>query len=187
MLASAAVCGALVLRAQDTVQVLTVVRDIPAGTVIASEDLAIADIRGSGVSAVPATAAADVIGQTAATTITKGSLLAAAMLTPEPVPGQGQLAVGLSLASGAFPVDELRAGHAVTIFRVPAANGGEEAIAAAIADPVLVSRAEVLSVKPDESGGKWLVTLVVDEGSAAGVVRAAATDTVGLGLLPVGS
>ena len=186
MLACAAVAGALVLRANDTVEVLTVVRDIPAGAVIAENDLTIADLGGSGVAAIPASSASQVVGQTATTNISKGTLLSAPMFARDPVPAAGELAVGLSLKSGALPVDEVTAGSTVRVFRVPADNGNEDTIAEARQDPVLVEQAQVLSVQPDESSGQWLVTLVVDADSAAELAQGAATNTISLAVLPVG-
>ncbi|MCI0689855.1 MAG: SAF domain-containing protein [Sporichthyaceae bacterium] len=187
MLASAAVSGALVLQANDTVEVLTVVRDIPAGAVIGQEDLAIADLGGTGVSAIPASAAAQVIGQTATTNISRGTLLAAPMLARDPVPADGELAVGLALKSGAMPVDELTAGSTVRVFRVPSGSGNQETTAAAVQDPIMVDQAQVLSVQPDETSGQWLVTLVVDAEYAAELAQGAATNTISLAILPVGS
>lgn len=187
MLASAAVAGALVLQANDTVEVLTVVRDIPAGGVISAHDLTVADLGGSGVAAIPASAAAQVVGQTATTNISRGTLLAASMLARDPVPATGQLAVGLALKSGAMPVDELTAGSAVRVFRVQSSNGSDESATQAVQDPIMVDEAQVLSVKPDETSGQWLVTLVVDADSAAEVAQGAATGTISLAILPVGS
>jgi len=187
MLASAAVAGALVLQANDTVEVLTVVRDIPAGTVITADDLTIADLGGFGVAAIPASAAVEVAGQTATTNISRGTLLAAPMLSRDPVPGEGQMAVGLALKSGAMPVDELTAGSTVRVFRVPAATGNEQTAVQAQQDPIMVDQAQVLSVKPDETSGQWLVTLVVDADSAAELAQGAATSTISLAILPIGS
>ncbi|MCI0686032.1 MAG: SAF domain-containing protein [Sporichthyaceae bacterium] len=177
----AAISAALVLNAGDTVSVLTVVRDVPAGVALTRDDLAVAQVAGSGVSAVRSGEARLVIGRTTVTSIPRGTLLNAAMLTEHPVPDTGEVAVGLVLPPGNVPSIDL-AGRVVGIYRVvKAPDGAEQAT-------ILVPRALVISAEFDKSGtGKVLITVVTAQSAAAAVLQASAEEEVGLAVLPVGS
>lgn len=176
-----AVSASLVVGSSDTTAVLTVIRSVPAGQVVTSADLGTADISGSGLTAVGAGSRDAVIGLTAAVDLLPGTLLSDAMVTREPVPGPGQAVVGLSLKPGLLPEAELRAGIAVMLVRLAAAAGTSAATASGPpGNEVLVPRARVLSETSDPTTGGRLVSLLVEETTAAEVARAAAAGTVSL-------
>jgi hypothetical protein len=182
ILGSAGVSGALVLRGDDTTAVLTITRAVPAGHVMTSGDLAPAEISGTGVTGVAATSRAEVVGMTAAVGLVPGALLSPGMLTDDPVPGPGQAVVGLALKPGLLPVTELTPGARVMVVRVVAPGGPQPPVepSAGPSSDVLVPEASVLSVAPDQTGGGWLVSIVVDEDAAADVAGAGAAGTAGL-------
>jgi hypothetical protein len=188
VLGCAGISGALVLGSSDTTPVLTVTRAVPAGHVMVGGDLAPAEISGTGLTAIAAASTADVLGMTAAVGMVPGTLLSPGMLTDRPVPGPGQAVVGLALTAGLLPVPELVPGARVMVVRVPAAGSSAPA-AESGTEPsggVLVPEAGVLSVAADQTGGGWLVSLVVDADAATDVARAGATGTASLVVIAAG-
>lgn len=177
----AAISAALVLNAGDRVSVLTLVRDVPAGAQLQRADLGIAQVSGSGVAALRARQAELAVGRTTLSAIPRGTLLNSAMLTDQPVPAAGQVAVGIVLPPGHTPNIDL-AGRVVSVFRtVKNPDGAEQAV-------LLVPRALVISSQHEKSGsGKVLLTLVTEAAAAAAVLQASADEQIGLALLPVGS
>ena len=121
------------------------------------------------------------LGQTATTRIPAGALLHADMVDPAPPPGEGKVAVGLSLVAGQLPATELAPGRQVQVLLVPPAS--DTAAATALSSEVLVEDAQVLSVSADPSGA-WLVSVAVDEADVRQVSAAAAVGRAALGLLP---
>lgn len=185
LLAVLAVVGGAVVGAaawasgSDSTVVVVAARDIPMGSLVEAEDLAAAEIDGAGVAAIAGSDAGRLLGQTATTTIPQGTLMNAEMVDEAPPPGQGRVAVGLSLPTGRMPV-ELAAGRQVQVVMVPAAQdaGGEPV------GQVVVEAAEVLSVTPDPSG-VFLVSVAVEADDAQTVTAVAAVDRLALTMLPV--
>lgn len=156
-------------------------RDIPVGTVVTEQDLTAGEISGAGVEAIGGADAGRLLGQTATTRIPGGALIHADMVDPAPPPGQGQVAVGLSLIAGQLPATELAPGRQVQVLLVPSAS--DSAAERAPTSEVLVQQAQVLSVSADPSGA-WLVSVAVDDGDVAAVSAAASVGRAALGLLP---
>lgn len=181
IVAGAAIGAALYLAGDSRTQVMVAARDIPAGTRISADDLTVAEISGTGVSAIAGADVSRLLGQTATTTIPAGALLHADMVDPAPPPGEGKVAVGLALTAGQLPVAELVPDRLVQVLQVPAAS---DAAVEAPVSVVLVEEALVLSVSADASGA-WLVTVAVDRADAPAVAAAAAAGRATLGLLPV--
>lgn len=181
IVAGAAIGAALYLTGDSRTQVVVAARDIPTGTLLSADDLSLAEISGTGVSAIAAVDASRLLGQTATTTIPAGALLHADMVDPAPPPGDGKVAVGLALTAGQLPVAELAPDRLVEVLQTPAAS--EAAVENAMST-VLVDEALVLSVSADASGA-WLVTVAVDRADAPAVAAAAAAGRATLGLLPL--
>lgn len=181
IVAGATIGAALYLVGDSRTQVVVAARDIPVGTLISAEDLTAGEISGGGVSAVAGVDAGRLLGQTATTRIPAGALVHADMVDPAPPPGQGQIAIGLSLTAGQLPAAELAPGRLVEVLQVPTPS--EAAIQTPVGT-VLVEEALTLSVSADPSGA-WLVTISVDRQDAPAVVVAAAEGRATLGLLPV--
>ena len=98
ILVSAAVVATLLVRAGDRTEVLAVARTVPVGRQVTVSDLKRARISSDpGLHTIPVSAAADVVGKVAATTLVPGTLLTPEQLGPSELPGRGQAIVGLDL------------------------------------------------------------------------------------------
>lgn len=185
---SSAVSASLVLNSGETTSVLTVVRPVPAGQALTQADLGTADISGTGLTAVAASARDDVIGLTATVGLLPGTLLSDAMVTRDPVPGRGEAVVGLSLKPGLLPESELKPGTTVMLVRLASSSGGPATTAVEPpGDPILVPRARVLSETTDPTTGGRLVSLLLDQAVAAEVSRAAAAAMVAVVVIGPGT
>lgn len=181
LVASAALGGALALQGHKTFAVLTLARPVAAGQALTAADLSVAHLSGTGVHGIAASAANELIGETAQADLPAGTLLTPAMVSSVSVPGAGQQVVAVAVKAGAFPPD-LVAGRAVSVLQVSPANGGGGA-----SPTVLVPSAQVLLVQPDPATGVTVVSLVVDASRALAVAQASATGAVSLSVLPSGS
>jgi len=177
-------CGvssaALVMSGDDRLRVLALARDVPAGHVLAAGDLRVAELGGSGLSALSADGAPNVVGQMLTATLPAGTLLNDSMLTPTPLPATGLQLVAVAVKPGGAPTEAVP-GRDVSVLRV-----GTAANAAAGATPtVLVPRARVVSVWTDATSGAVILSLQVPQANALAVAQASASGAVAVTLLPV--
>jgi hypothetical protein len=117
--------GAVWLASSGTgaVTVVGVAREVHAGQVIQRQDLVSVEIAaGSGLKAVPARRAEDVIGKRSLVRLLPGSLLNPEAVADRVVPAAGQALIGLSLAPGQRPAVPLEAGDLVEIVYTPASQ-----------------------------------------------------------------
>src|SRR5215213_7029217 len=115
---SAAIITSLFLQVGNRTEVLAVARTVPIGRPIAVEDLKRVRIATDpGLHTIPVSAADQVIGKTAATTLLPGTLLAPEQLGASQLPAAGQAIVGLDLKGAQMPVpaDQLQPGAKVRI------------------------------------------------------------------------
>ena len=99
--------GAMVLfsSATDRIAVIGVAHDVPAGQVITEGDLREVSISGgAGLTTILASDASRVVGQTAAVTMSAGSLVAPGQLTDESTAPGGTVIAGAVLKPGQYPV-----------------------------------------------------------------------------------
>jgi len=188
ILVSAAVVATLLVRAGDRTEVLAVARTVPVGRQVTVSDLKRARISSDpGLHTIPVSAAADVVGKVAATTLVPGTLLTPEQLGPSELPGRGQAIVGLDLKGAQMPVpaERLQPGTSVQIVATPSPEGASAAEGAGPGeDGVLIGRAAVFSVAADEASGTVHVAVVVAQPEVAKVLRAAALGRVALAVLP---
>jgi hypothetical protein len=194
MLVSAAIAATLVVRAGDRREVLAVARTVPVGQQLTVGDLKRVRISTDpGLHAIPVSAAPQVVGKVAATTLLPGTLLTPEQLGPSQLPGPGQAIVGLDLKGAQMPVpaERLQPGAKVRIVATPSPSGAPAAEGASLGSPspgrVLVDQAEVFSVQAVASGDAVHVAVVVAQADVARVLRAAAVGQVGLAVLPAGT
>ncbi|MFF3313382.1 SAF domain-containing protein [Streptomyces sp. NPDC002952] len=174
--------GAVVVaRAGDRVDVLAIARDVPAGHRLTAQDLTtVSFAEDPGLSPVPASQRATVLGKRAAVDLRHGGLLSPAQLAPGGALGDGLQVVGVEVKRGSAPRDELRPGDKVAAVVLPSPGGtaesgsgakGEEDTDAA---PVSIA-ATVKSVGSPDSTGTLVVNLVVapDDGALLAVKAAA--------------
>jgi hypothetical protein len=177
-------CGvssaALVMSGDDRLRVLALARDVPAGHVLTAGDLRVAELGGSGLSALSADGAPNVVGQTVTATLLAGTLLNDSMLTPTPLPGTGLQLVAVAVKPGGAPAEAVP-GRDVSVLRVTTAGNA----AAGATATVLVPRARVVSVRTDATSGAVILSLQVPQTNALAVAQASASGAVAVTLLPV--
>lgn len=166
----------------DREEVLAVAHPVPAGTVIAADDLKVAAVAGV-TSTISSDDAASVIGSTAAVGLVEGQILTPDMVTSKPLPGPGERMVGLQLDATRAPTG-LRPGDAVLVLAVPPA--GDPSSPAELDDPtVLAPQATVASAEVIEGAGTRLA-LVVPDSVAERVTAYVAAGRVALVQAPIG-
>lgn len=107
------------VRATDSY--LAVARAVPAGTELTADDLLTVEVAGGqGLSPIPASKRAEVLGMRAAVALTPGTLLTMAQLTDKPMLGPGQQQISLGLKPSEVPARELHPGDRVLLVSTPA-------------------------------------------------------------------
>jgi hypothetical protein len=145
--------------------VLALTSTVRAGQVITAGDLRSVQVTsGSGVTVVPASESASVIGQTAAVTVESGSLLTRADLGTSTVPGAGQALLTVLVKFGSYSVD-LAPGAHVAVATGPASGSSTAGVGQPLSsDP----QAVVVSVTASStSDGSVAVEMSTDELSAS--------------------
>jgi SAF domain len=166
-------------RADAKVQVAVLARDIRRGETITAAELASVGMSvDNPVDAVRVELVDTVLaGRIATTDMAKGTVLTRAMVSDGTTPAPGQAVVGLNLAPGEYPVDDMTPGVAVAVVRAPKTGPGE----------VLVERAEVYAVAEVPTGtgsADVFVSLTVDQTAVATVAAAASAGEVRLAVVP---
>ena len=160
--------------------VLVAARRVAPGQVITAEDLTTASVSVSeGTEVVPASGAADVVGQTAAVGLVPGAILSPSQLGASSGLQAGRAQVGVALKPGQAPLG-LRQGSRVMVVGSDGAPGTEDAT------PVVLSSDAVVSDvgSPSASSATTVVSLTVAEGDATAVAAAGAAGLVSLVVLP---
>jgi len=176
ILVSAAIGATLVVRAGDRSEVLAVARTVPVGQQLTAGDLKRVRISTDpGLHAIPVSAAPEVVGKVAATTLLPGTLLTPEQLGASQLPGPGQAVVGLDLKGAQMPVpaDQLQPGANVRIIATPAPAGTPGPRLDAQGG-VLVDQAQVFSVQAVETSD----TIHVADRVALGEAKRGPTRTV---------
>jgi hypothetical protein len=145
--------------------VLAVASTIRAGQVIQAADLVSVQVAaGPGVKVIPVGESGEVVGKTAAVTLTAGSLMTRADVGASTVPASGQAVVSVLVKFGSYPAD-LAAGATVAV-----ATGSPSGASSAVVAPVPLSgdpQATVVSVMAASSNdGSVAVELMTAPGSA---------------------
>ena len=167
IVAFAAIGAWLYSSAGAKTAVVVVVRQVPAGHLIAREDVSTVAVAGA-VTAIEGQNLESVVGQVAAVPLLPNMLLQRSMITTERALAPTQAQVGVAVRSGQIPADGLAPGDAVTVVELPATGAPESATAS-----VLVDRATVFAVRDDPAlAGGTLLTLVVPAERAMAVAAA---------------
>ncbi len=165
--------------ATDRVSVIGLARDVTAGQAIDTSDLTEVSLSGGdGLATIAAADANQVVGRTAASDLSKGSLLSDAQLTDGPALPDGTVVAGAVLKAGQYPVG-LEVGDAVQVVETTAPD------ASGIGEPVGRGEATVLDLA-DSSDGQGLVTvsLALARDDAAAISAAGAAGRVSLVVIP---
>lgn len=164
--------GALFATLSSADTVITITRTVYRDQVITHADLGVVSLTGAaGVESVSADRIEEVVGSTALTDLTAGSLLNPASFGLAPVEA-GTARVGLRLAAGRLPTSPLPPGTAVLL--VPVGRDGAEPPAGA---SILARVAAVADPTPD---GAELIDVTVPDTEAERVARLAAADQLAL-------
>jgi hypothetical protein len=155
--------------------VVVVVRDVPAGHVIARSDLSTVTVAGA-VTAIAGDRVDSVVGQAAAVHLLPNMLLQRSMVAATTGLPPSQAQVGVAVKSGQIPADGLVPGDIVEVVALPAANAATPG-----APQVLAERAEVFAVREDPAqAGGTLLTLVVPRAQAVPVAAASGAGQIAL-------
>ncbi|MCW8101676.1 SAF domain-containing protein [Streptomyces tauricus] len=157
--------GAVVVaRAGNRVDVLAVARDVPIGQQVAAQDVKVVSFADDpGLSPIPATQRASVVGQRAAVDLHPGELLTRSQLRTRGGLGDTDQVVGVELKRGFVPRGELRPGDkvAAVVLRAQGADSGATGSGAAGSEVPDTIDATVKSVGTPDSTGALVVNLVV--------------------------
>src|SRR5262249_27237931 len=129
---------------------------------------------------IPSSDASDVIGKRAAVALVPGTLLTAAELTTEPLPGPGQQLVGLGLQQERLPGRHLQSGAAVLLVIIPAASSLSQPTGATPNLPPQTIPATVVDIQPASKAGTVLVNVAVNGGDGPTVAQMAAADRIAI-------
>lgn len=164
----AALGGYFYTAAGSKTPVVVVVNEIPAGHVVAREDLSTIDVAG-GVTAVAASNIGTVIGQTATVTLLPDTLLQRSMVTDGPLLGADEAQVGVEVVGGQLPADGLLPGDTVLVLQLPDKSQAGTQLEA----KTLVEKATVFATAADPSDASGtLVTLVAPAAAAPAIATA---------------
>ncbi|MPZ28933.1 MAG: hypothetical protein GEV12_21670 [Micromonosporaceae bacterium] len=160
-------------RVAERTPALALAREVERGQVLTEQDLAVVNVAVDGqLAIVGVQRGAQVVGRAAGASLPAGTLLTEQMVTTDPGLGPQDRVVGLALQPGEFPTAALTPGDEVMVIRTPAANAAGDGEAGGT---VLVGSATVYAVDAlGETSAGLLVSVVVDEPSAAPVASAAA-------------
>jgi len=185
----AAVTGALFQTSGKRVSVVVAARNLPAGAVLSSGDLATASIAASShVTAMSATGSSVLVGQQLDTPVYAGEVMVRQMLSRAPLLASGEQVVGMLLKGDQMPSVPLVAGDSVQVIAVPQA--GQGSTVGGVIGSVLVPSATVFAVGPaptDQAQYQASVSLEVPSAEAATVTAYAAADQIGLSLIGGGA
>lgn len=166
-------------RSTERVEVVAVAQDVAWGEQIQEEDLLrVPIVADPGLSPVPWSQAASLVGQYATGPLRSGSLFVADSVTPDRVLEEGQALIGLSVKAGQMPIGPLEPGDSVELVTTLAQNSDEEAPA-----PVTGT---VYRTGTAISGGFVPVDVVVPGEDAARLAADSAAGRVVVVLMPRG-
>ncbi|MFE7037622.1 SAF domain-containing protein [Streptomyces sp. NPDC057621] len=157
--------GAVVVaRAGNRVDVLAVARDVPVGQQVTARDVKVVSFADDpGLSPIPATQRASVVGQRAAVDLHPGELFTRPQLRARGGLGDTDQVVGVELKRGFVPRDELRPGDKVAAVVLPAqgTDTGSTGSGVTGSEAPDTIDATVKSVGTPDSTGALVVNLVV--------------------------
>jgi hypothetical protein len=165
--------------------VVVVVKDVPAGHVIARSDLSTVNVAGQ-VTAIGGASLDSVVGEVATVELLPNTLLQRAMVTSASPLSADEARVGVQLKPGQLPANGLRDGALVEVLQLPSksdvstagSTGGSSAAASAV---VLATQATVdASVADPSQTGGTLLTLIVAKSDSAAIAAASSSGLVAL-------
>jgi hypothetical protein len=179
----AAVAAAAVLSSGAKHGVLTVVRAVPQGRVITGGDLGTASLpSNSGLSPLPVTSRAAVVGRRAAVDLLPGTLLTAGALSSQGIPAAGKSLVGVALKPGSLPTRPLQRGDHVELVTVATTTASSTSATQPAGGQARGAIVDAESAPGQD--GTVTVDVVVSQQQAAGIAVDAAAGRLSLVLMP---
>ncbi|MFJ3235162.1 hypothetical protein [Streptomyces sp. NPDC086787] len=181
----------LVLRAGDRIEVLKATHQIEAGESLEDGDVTTVMVAAdSGIDYVRSEQLDVIKTYKAKSTIYPGTALVGQMFAQRVSLPAGKAVVGAALKEGQYP-DGIRAGDTVAVYNVDSSGSGagkSGASTSTAGGAALVDNAKVYKVDEDSdatvSTGNLSITLLVDQGQAAAVARAASAGGVAVVRVP---
>ena len=168
-------------RAGQKTPVVLVIRDVPAGHVIARSDVSTVDVAGQ-VTAIGGSRIDSVAGEVATVELLPNTLLQRSMLaSSSPLPASDAM-VGVELKPGQLPAAGLADGATVQVLQLPSKDNVTGAgSSAALTAIVLAAQATVYgsTSDPSQTGGT-LVTLIVSKTASSAIAAASSAGLVAL-------
>ncbi|MGL5858794.1 MAG: SAF domain-containing protein [Angustibacter sp.] len=178
--AAAVVLGALLAAwawsaTSNTYEVVALRETVTRGELITQGDLMTIRVGlDPALKTVPGDRLGSFVGQRAAMDLAAGSLVTAAGVTTDVLPGEGRSVAGVALPPSLMPGEALLAGDQVRIVATPGEQGD-----VGQAPPATIS-ATVVGLHPDGDTGQTVVSLEVPQEQAAELAARAATGKVAL-------
>ena len=175
----ALVASWLVSASGQRTPVLALAHDVGFGSVVTDADLVVTDVSvDPSVTVVPAADEAAVVGMTAATNLTAGSLLSRASLAVAAPPAAGQVLVGLAVPANRMPAGGLAAGEHVLVVDTPPADADPPT-----GPPATIS-ATVVRVGAADLNGVSVVDVTVATGDGPALAARSATGRIAVVVEP---
>jgi len=157
---------------------LAVARTVPVGQQVTAQDLVVVRINAApGLTPMAASQLRDVVGKTAAVELTAGTLLSKTQLTDKPVPGPGQVLVGIGLPKDRFPGQKLRPGDPVQLVATTSTSAQIDAQVQGTKPPATYI-GTVHRVSEPDNRGDILIDVVVADRDAAIIADLAAANRI---------
>lgn len=169
----------LVSSTGQRTSVLVMARDVAYGAPVTDADLSSVEVSlDPSVSMLPATERARVVGMTAATALTAGSLLSPSQLSITIPPGAGQVLVGVAVPATRMPAGGLAAGDGILIVDTPAADADPPA-----GVPASIT-ATVVRIGAADLNGVSVVDVTVAPGDGPALAARSATGRIAIVVQP---
>jgi SAF domain len=175
------------LRAGGRQQVLVVTTNLSAGQILTSSDLRTAQLStSSGLSPIPASDMADVVGRPVALPLAPGTLLTDTDLGPAALPPSGQAVVGLALKAGQYPPDITAGAAVLVVINGSNSSGASTSSSSSPADAPIPATVIGINAPPPDSSDSAVVSVQLAEGNGAAVASAASAGNVALVMVSAG-
>jgi hypothetical protein len=173
----------LFTSSDDRAEVLVAATDLEPGQAVVSGDLRIERVAvDGGVRSMPASAAADLVGQHPTGRIPAGTMLSPAMFDAAIPLGADEVVVGASLDPGEAPLSAVEVGAPVELIEVAVSTPGAAGAAPVEDTARTIGAGTVWAVEPVATGQIWL-SLRVDRDVGMAVSLAAAQDRLRVALI----
>ena len=166
-------------RLSTTSQVVVAAADVPEGQVITADDLTTSDVNVPSGSAVISGSELDsLVGQRTTTSLEQGALLSPSQVSAASVPGEGTAIVGIKVAPGQIPTQNVDPGDPVQIVGTPKSGDDPPSGDAPTVNGTIQALGE------PSTDGTYVVDVLVSDDQAGTLTALSATGRIGVILVP---